>query len=423
MKTVYAKILVQLIIHSFWLYECVRPIKGCKFTSYQSIILYRKFKADQVFTGVEMLPGNYVLITDPDAVIVDIADIADAGDDIETFKGILTPGLINCHCHLELSHLKGFIPKRTGLVDFVYKIVTERYFAQEEILASAAKAESDMMKNGIVAVGDICNTPVTIAQKTKGNLRYHNFIEATGFIPSVSEKRFQLSLDIYQAFKNELPETTIVPHAPYSVSPELFRLINNFSNNKIISIHNQEIAAENELFEKGTGDFLRMYEKMNIDISFFQPTGKSSLQSWLPEITNQQTMILVHNVATSAQDIEFAKHQTSNIKLQTYFCLCPNANLYISNELPKLNLFSGMHERMVLGTDSLASNDQLNILDEIKTIQKNFPGIKKDTLLKWATINGAKALGIDHEYGSFEKGKKPGVVLIDEGFLKAGRII
>ena len=385
--------------------------------------MYRKFKADQLFTGKEMLPGNYVLITDPEAVIVDIVEIADAGDDIETFKGMLTPGFINCHCHLELSHLKGFIPKRTGLVDFVYKIVTERYFAQEEILASAASAESDMIKNGIVAVGDICNTPVTIAQKKAGTLRYHNFIEATGFIPAVANKRFQLSLENYQAFVRELPETTIVPHAPYSVSPELFRLINEFSNNKIISIHNQEIAAENELFEKGTGDFLRMYEKMNIDISFFQPTGKTSLQSWLPEITNPQTMILVHNMATSAQDIEFAKHQTSNFKLQTYFCLCPNANLYISAELPQLDIFSGMHERMVIGTDSLASNDQLNILEEIKTIQKNFPGLKIETLLQWASVNGAKALGIDHEFGSFEKGKKPGVVLIDEGFLKAVRII
>ena len=361
-----------------------------------------------------MLPGNFVLITDAEGVVQDIAAVTDAGDDIEKFRGILSPGFINAHCHLELSHMKGFIPEKTGLVDFIFKVVFDRHFEEAEILAAIANAENEMWQNGIVAVGDICNNTLTIPQKNKHKLRYHNFIEASGFPPSVAEIRFKRSLDFYKEYAALFPASSIVPHSPYSVSPEMFRMINDFTNNKILSIHNQETAAENELYEKGQGDFLRLYQTMNIDISFFKPSGKSSLQTYLPRLTNQQSLILVHNVCTTKEDIIFQQHQTSNIKYQTYYCLCPNGNQYITGLLPDVDLLINQQCNIVLGTDSLASNHQLNILEEMKTLQQNFPHLKTATLLQWATINGAKALQMDNELGSFEKGKTPGIVLIEQ---------
>ena len=389
--------------------------------------MYRKFQADQIFTGYEILPGNHVLIADNTGVIIDIVDASKAGDNIETFNGLLSPGFINCHCHLELSHMKQLIPKHTGLVDFVFKIVNERNFNEEDVLAAIEKGENEMLQNGIVAVGDICNNEFTIRQKTKGILRYHNFIEASGFPPVVASTRFQRAIDFYNSYTASLPANSIAPHAPYSVSPEMFKMINDFPGNNILTIHNQEITDENKLFGKKEGDLLRMYEKMGIDISFFKPTGKSSLQTWLPYFTKKQSIILVHNMATSKADIGFVKQQTQNYQLQTFFCLCPNANLYISDILPDVNLFIDSQCNIVLGTDSLASNDQLNILEEIRTVQNNFPGLRLSMLLQWATINGAKALGIEKAYGSFEKGKKPGVVLIEQyedgSLLQSTRII
>ena len=380
--------------------------------------MYRKFKADKIFTGYEILTGNQVLITDHAGVIADMVNIDNAGDDIETYNGMLSPGFINCHCHMELSHLKGFIPKNAGLVDFVFKVVTGRNFDEELIVAAIEAAENEMYKNGIVAVGDICNNTLTIAQKIKGNLYYHNFIEASGFPPSVAQQRFKHSIDFYNLFTEKFPSNSIVPHAPYSVSPEMFGMINAFPNNQLLTIHNQEIPAENELFENGTGDFLRMYEQMNIDISFFKPTGKTSLQSYLPWFTKGQTIILVHNVATTEADTAFTKLQVQALNPSVYYCLCPNANLYISNSLPDVNLLAGHQDKIILGTDSLASNDQLSILAEINTLQKNFPALPYTALLQWATLNGAKALGIENTFGSFEKGKKPGIVLIKEGLAK-----
>lgn len=351
----------------------------------------------------------------------------DAGDDVEKLNGVLSPGFINCHCHLELSHMKGHIPRHTGLVDFVLKVINERNlayrqagFEEQEVLSAIEHAENEMLQNGIVAVGDICNNTFTIPQKIKGNLHYHNFIEASGFPPAVAELRFKRAVDLYNAYSTSLPANSIVPHAPYSVSPEMFKMIDEFGGSKLLTIHNQEVAAENDLFEKGNGDFLRLYETMGIDISFFEPSGKSSLQTFFPYFKKAQSLILVHNVCSEEADLAFLKRQTypersrkTNSKPQTVFCLCPNANLYISNLLPEVNRLVEQGMLIVLGTDSLASNDQLSILEEMKTLQKNFSSLPLAEMLKWATINGARALQMNETLGSFEKGKQPGVVLIE----------
>jgi aminodeoxyfutalosine deaminase len=402
-------------------YILFRLMAGGKFTIYQPIILYRKFSANNIFTGHSMLLEGQVLITDTAGVVTDIVAVQEAGDDIEFFDGILSPGFINAHCHLELSHLKGLIPEKTGLVEFVFKIITQRHFAEEEILAAIAIAENEMLQNGIVAVGDICNNTLTIPQKKKQILQYHNFIEVAGFIPALAQDRFDKSKTILDQYLSTIPQgpagnyqpSTLCPHAPYSVSPQLFELINNATANNIIAIHNQETIAEEDFIKNKTGDFLKLYEKLGIDISFFTPTGKSSLQSWVPYLNCDQSLILVHNVTTTEEDIAFTKFRNLKSEIQNWFCLCPNANLYITNTLPDVNMLIQQQCNIVLGTDSLASNHQLSIVEEMKTLQSNFPHLKLETLLQWATINGAKALQMDNKLGSFEKGKQPGIVLIE----------
>jgi len=383
--------------------------RGGKFTLSESFILFRKFKAPTIFNGNELLNGK-TLVTALDGTIIDLIEASEAGDDVEAFDGILCPGFVNCHCHLELSHMKGVIPEHTGLVDFVIRVVNERYPDEEKIMDAINNAERDMIQNGIVAVGDICNNLYSLAQKKKRNLTYHNFIEASGFSPAVAESRFQRSLDFYTTYAAELPANSIVPHAPYSVSPELFGMIVNFPGNHLLTIHNQEEVAENQFFQTLDGDFLRMYRQMNIDISFFKSCGKSSLQVYLPYFNNDQSLILVHNVVTSEADLAFIKKSNGP---EIFFCFCPLANLYIGNKLPDVNLFMKYQGKIVLGTDSLASNHQLNILEEMKVLQSHFPKVGLSQLLQWATFNGAKALGIQNNYGSFEKGKKPGIVWID----------
>ncbi len=403
---------------------------------------YRKISADKIFDGYKFLKDHVLTVT-PDGIIESLQPLTENDLDIEMYKGILSPGFINCHCHLELSHLLGKIPEKTGLVDFVFKVVTERSASEEEILKAIDKAGGEMKRAGIVAVGDICNNASTLVQKQKGNLHYYNFIEASGWLPAVSTARFERAKAIYEEYNRQwttailqsddtancqLPTAnfSIVPHAPYSVSEALWKEIQPFFKNKVVSIHNQETKFEDEFFMQGTGDFKRMYELMKIDNTHYVPTKKSSLQSYYDKLTGAEKIILVHNTFTKQADIDYVKKvnsewsivngvtQTLTPKPQTFFCLCPNANLYIEDALPPVELFRKNKCTIVLGTDSLASNRSLNMLDEIKTLRRNFPEVLLEEMLGWATINGAKALGMESSLGSFERGKKPGVAQLSE---------
>lgn len=384
-----------------------------KLIDFTVFMAYRKFKADQIFTGTSLLQGGEVLITTQQGVIEAIVPAAAAGEDVEEIHGILCPGFVNAHCHLELSHMKGRILPGSGMVDFLIQVMKFRSLPPEEIQAAIASAESAMWDSGIVAVGDICNTTDTIAAKSKSGLLYRNFIETMGFIPATAPQRFAFSRNIFDQFESALPGTnSIVPHAPYSVSPALLQLIAGFSGNRFLSLHNQESEPETQFLKDGTGDMRRLYEFLGIDISFYQPSGLSSPQLMLPPFDHQQQMIMVHDVHTTAADLQWLQAMQKELPA-LFFCICANANLYIGNGLPDLELLRKQGVTLVLGTDSLSSNEQLCILEEIKTIAAHFPEIALEELLQWATLNGAKALGFETQIGSFEKGKRPGLVLIE----------
>jgi aminodeoxyfutalosine deaminase len=381
---------------------------------------YRKLKADHIFDGEKLLTEQ-VLVISEDGVVQALLPNDEAGD-AETFPGILSPGFINAHCHLELSHMKGKIPEKTGLVDFVFKVVTERNLPDEEIYDAIAKAEDEMIANGIVAVGDICNNILTLPQKLKNRLLYNNFIECSGWLPEVAKERFNRAATIAASFTiHHSPFTSIVPHAPYSVSEQLWQLMMPGFDGKIITIHNQETMDENNFFINGSGDMNRMYAAMKIDNSHHVPTGNTSLQSYYTKLTRAEKIIFVHNSFTSREDLDFIngkgkmenrEGETVNRKPETFFALCINANQYIEGVVPPIELLRKNDCNIVIGTDSLASNHSLSIADEIKTIRKFFPLIPLEEILKWATKNGAIALGRDDILGSFEKGKKPGVILL-----------
>ena len=357
-----------------------------------------------------MLGEGNVLITKTDGSIEAIVPFTEAGEDIQLLEGIVSPGFINAHCHIELSHFKGTVPQHTGLVAFVQEVMTRRHQkTEEEKQAAMQSAAKELYESGSVAVGDICNTTDSIPLKKNSPLYWHNFIEVSGFTDAAAQARLSGAEKIYESFINS--PKSLVPHAPYSVSKTLFGLLNSHFAKQIISIHNQEALAENQLYEDKSGGFLTLYKNFGIDIADFMPTGRSSLQSWLPYFANQQKIISVHNSFTSQEDIDFAKNKLT-------YCLCPNANLYIENVLPPVEMLMKNDCDIVLGTDSYASNHQLNIMSEINTIQQYFPGIALATILQWATQNGAKALGIEDRFGSFEKGKKPGLVLIQDGEAK-----
>jgi len=378
---------------------------------------YLKFQADYIFTGTEMLQGNYVLITDEAGTIHDIVFTTEAGDDVQQFKGMLTPGFVNCHCHLELSHMQHVTEPGTGLVDFLIAVIKQRNFPQEYIFEAMHRAEQELYNSGTVAVGDICNTTDTVSLKQKSKLQFYNFIETIGFTETKAAERFAFSKNIEEQFQSSIVnhQSSIVPHAPYSVSKSLFELVNNNASGKTLTIHNQESVAEDALYKTGISQFSKLYGALGIDAGFFKASGKSSAQTYLPWVSNAKHLLLVHNTYISEEDIKMSKQQAATCNQELFYCLCVNANLYIENKMPPIDLFRKNNCNIVMGTDSYASNHSLNMLDEIKkTRHESAFSIPIAEILKWATINGAKALQMDGILGSFEKGKRPGIVLIDE---------
>ena len=376
---------------------------------------YRKFEADSIFDGRQFL-YNKVLLIKEDNTVEAIVTKEEAGEGVSAYGGIIVPGFINCHCHVELSHLKNIIPPHTGLVNFLMAVVKNRAIFKndkEEIIETAI---NEMFENGIVGVADVSNTTDAISAKKNNNIRWHNLIEVINF----NDDHLDTQLNKYKKIADEHHQNDLknilTPHAPYSVSKATYNAINQLSTDAIISIHNQETAAENELFQNGSGDFLNLYEAFGNRISPFEISGKSSLQTWLPHFTNGQTILMIHNSFIDEKDILFAKKHATQYGLKIIYCLCPNANLYIENTLPPIDLLIKHECKIVLGTDSYSSNWQLNILSEIETITKYFPHIPLQTILQWATSNSAEAMGWD-DFGSFKKGKKPGIINLNENVL------
>jgi cytosine/adenosine deaminase-related metal-dependent hydrolase len=379
--------------------------------------MYQKFQATQIFTGTELLEDQLVLITQKDGTIEALVGIEDAGDEVQNFEGILTPGFINAHCHLELSHMKGMIPAHSGLQEFVKQIVSLRKVEDGIIQQAIRSAEDEMYNNGIVAVGDICNTLDTLSIKQKHKIAYYSFVELYDLDPTRSDDKINAGLKIQDAFEQNCVRASLVPHAPYSVSFNLWKLLSNYFGAHTITMHNQETIDENEFFEKKSGSFLGMFERTKVSLDFFEATGLSSLQSVLPYFKKAARSILVHNSFTSKEDIKAVQKEMPH----SFWCLCPNANQYIEQTMPPIELLRASGAEIVIGTDSYASNWSLNILDELKTIQKNSPSIPLAEMLSWATMNGARALQMEKGLGSFEKGKKPGIVLI-EGINANGQL-
>jgi aminodeoxyfutalosine deaminase len=369
----------------------------------------RKFKADYVFpVNADPIKNGIVTVDDTGKILALDDGLAPADKDIETLRGIICPGFINTHCHVELSHLKNKIAPSGGLINFIKDVQTHRNIDEDAVLTAAAAADEEMYNNGIVAVGDIANSAVAIPVKQKSKLYYHNFIEVFGFVPDSAQDIFDRALALRNQYKQMA--CSVTPHAPYSVSKELFKLIYRLSEKQpnLVSIHNQETEEENKFYRYKTGRFLDLYQFFNIDIGFFKPQARNSIQTTVPLLTSKQNILLVHNTFTNLKDIYFVKRFDRKIN----WCFCPNANLYIEGRLPKLDLFLDKGFNITLGTDSLASNHKLCLLSEMHTLQKNFPEITLQQVLKWGTLNGARFLGIDDEKGSIEVGKTPGLNLL-----------
>ena len=356
--------------------------------------------------------ANGYLYMEDDGTIIHITKEAPITDQfkVEEYDGILCPGFINTHCHLELSHMKGMMTEASGLPAFVDQIPKQRQKSKLDLSRSIKQGDEEMQQSGIVAVGDISNTDATIEIKSESPIQYHSFIELFGLNKNEATPILNEGLQTLKKFEKNDLSASLVPHAPYSVSIDLLKGIYAHNKKNLLSMHHQETPSENELFLEGQGELADMLLKKGRDLGAHLNAGKNATEfSLTPYLSTDQKILLVHNTYSSASDINGVLSHFTN----AYWCTCPKANWYIERDLPDYNLWRKKGLKITVGTDSLASNDSLSILEELKLIQNKFPNIPTHELLSWACKNGAEYFEFD-SLGSFKAGNKPGVVLIEQ---------
>lgn len=370
----------------------------------------RFLKANKIFNGKNFLPENSVLVLNEQNNLIEILPESKISDQtVEFFEGIITPGFVNAHCHLELSYLADKLPVKTGLVNFIINIIKQRQleYKREQIIESAFNADLEMWQNGIVVVGDISNSADSFKIKQNSKIKYHTFLEVIGLNPNNRSKIFDNALLLVNQLRELKLNGSLAPHAPYSTSLDLIQQIAHFNreNNLPVSIHNQETEEEAKFFFGIENDFKKLYEFIKADISFFKAPNCSSLSAYLPYFNNQKA-ILVHNTFSAQADIQEAAAKNC------FFCFCPNANLFIENKLPDYSIFKSYTNNLCLGTDSLASNYKLDILSEANLILKHTNTFSLENMLQMLTFNGALALNLHDSFGQLLINKNTGLNLI-----------
>jgi cytosine/adenosine deaminase-related metal-dependent hydrolase len=369
----------------------------------------RIISANSIFTGINFLSQEMALVIDDFGVLKDIVKKTEIqGSEIEHYEGIISPGFVNAHCHLELSHLFSQIDPKTGLIEFLKQVITKRNnFNKKEQEDAAIEADFKMWESGIVAVGDISNINTTFNTKASSKIYYHTFIELIGLNPLHSETIFEKGLSLLNELENYNLIGSLAAHAPFSSSKLLINKIANYNslNNLAFSIHNQESEEETKFFAGRPSDINDLFDYLNIDINWFNPPKTSSLLSYLDLIPNKKSL-LVHNTFCKEEDIIASKYKFIN------WCFCPGANLFIENTLPNYDLFLNHNQNWCIGTDSLASNQKLDMCFEASILLDKSPSISIESILKALTYNGAKALGIEDKFGKLIIGKNTGLNLI-----------
>lgn len=312
-----------------------------------------------------------------------IVDIAHYGSDIdftpgvEFYSGILCPAFINAHCHSELSYLLGAIPQGGGYSAFAASMAALRgNYTPSERAVALEQADRQMWEQGISAVADIVNDQSSFVVKADSKISYHSFAEVFGLKQSNLALCQQLTLN---------PNTSLTPHSTYSIQQgDMDAVCQN--GDSLLTIHFKESEGEQQLFE-GYGALATWYSQVGFECDFLHYS--SPAERIIRSIPANRRVMLVHNCHITQHDIDLIMgHFTAPV----YWTLCPRSNRYISGSLPQtVELLRANRLNICIGTDSLASNSSLSIIEELKC----FDSVPLDERLCWAIYNGADALGIE----------------------------
>lgn len=371
--------------------------------------------AEFLYTGLDPEPvrNGYVEYGD-DGTIVSTGICDDIAAEPDYRKGAIVPGFVNSHCHLELSHLKGKFRKKTGMSGFIDQINELRdSTSAENRKAEASKWLDILWKQGVSAMADISNCDDTFLVKAASPLYTRTFLEVFGTEPedcqAVIDGVRKLASEAAQAGIDAAP----TPHACYTMSPELVTAASAEGLAAgFLSYHSEESREEEDLMIYGTGALADNYKGRRLSTP--PVTGKPSLCYFTDRLLQvheppfDEHILLVHNVCLTQEALDYASQYLKNV----WWAVCPLSNIFIHDALPPVDLMRRNHLRITVGTDSMSSNDTLDMTAEMYCLQEAFKNVPFGEILCWATYNGASFLSKTDLIGSISEGKKPGIVWI-----------
>ena len=372
----------------------------------------KRIAAQFVYTldGREPIRNGYVEYDEADGTILSVGVCSETED---VLPGAIVPGFVNAHCHVELSHLHKKFRKGTGMAGFIDQINELRDWAGNDVKAKLVQEWMDKMWNdGVSAMADISNDESSFDVKKAHKMYTRTFLEVFGSEPEMCDGVMKEVTTLNSLADAAGIDAAPTPHSCYTMSPQLLSASAAAGLDRgFLSYHSQESQEEEDLLLSGSG---AMYEnRKRSGMSTPPVTGESSLKYFIDRLAEakpapyEEHILLVHNVCLSQDDIEAAKAVMNNV----YWAVCPLSNIFIHNALPPIPLMVENRLKVLVGTDSLSSNDDLDMIKELYCLHTNFPEVSMTTLLEWACLNGAEFLKQD-ALGSLVAGKKPGVVFI-----------
>jgi aminodeoxyfutalosine deaminase len=336
-----------------------------------------------------------------------------APDEIDLGEVAVLPGLVNAHTHLELSWMRGRIPETGDFDGWIRRVIElKNQFARhgDDLAPSIDEAIREARAFGTVLIGDITNTLATSRPLQEHGMAAVVFHELLGFRGEDAARLMQeATARLESEPASDLVRHGLAPHAPYSVSPALFGLIRAALQHAPFarsSVHLGESAAEIEFLKHGTGPWREGLEQMGKwDPSWVFP--RSGPVEYLDRMGFLDDRVLVvHGVHLTA--VELKRLGAIGVTLVT----CPRGNMRTgAGQAPIEDVFAaGM--RVAVGTDSLASVPDLNLFSELEEMRRLAPALPARTLLECATINGARALGFEADFGTIDSGKRDALIAV-----------
>ena len=329
-------------------------------------------------------------------------------DEIELSGCVLFPGMVNAHTHLELSGLKGQVSYEGDFVDWARRLTAARGRTVDEVAGVVGEACGESVRAGVTTVGDICYYGDTGRYLGDQVIRKTAFAEVFGMTVELGDAVERLERCSAEPTKDSLLRRGFSPHAPYSASGRLYGRVAHLARERglVLSTHLAEDTAEIEFLQSGGGPWREYLEELGKwDGSFIAP-GCGPVQYFLQLDLADQAWALAH--VNYISDVELG----ALARTQHSVVYCPRSHDFFGYRPHRFVEMLAAGINVCLGTDSLASNDSLSILDEVRFLHRRYPDVPCEMLLKMATVNGAVALGWSEQIGTLAPSKQADLIAV-----------